>query len=288
MKIGVMVESFRAGLKGGLEAAAEMKADGVQIYATSGEMHPSALIGRRRAELREQISALRLEISALCADFGGHGFEVAADNRKRVEDSKRVMDLAVELGCRVVTTHIGVLPADRSEHRYGVMAKAMEQLGTFAESVGAVFAIETGPEPSGVLRAFLDDLAVPRGLGANLDPANLAMVIGEDSVSAVRNLAPYTVHTHAKDGIQLKPVDPLTLYHSFAGDAFPGFDWREYIREVPLGEGQVNFDRYLPALRAAGYDGYLTIEREVGENPTEDIRKAVKFLRQRIYNQRHK
>jgi hypothetical protein len=38
-KIGVMVESFRKGLDGGLKAAAEVGADGVQIYATSGETH---------------------------------------------------------------------------------------------------------------------------------------------------------------------------------------------------------------------------------------------------------
>jgi sugar phosphate isomerase/epimerase len=32
-------------------------------------------------------------------------------------------------------------------------------------------------------------------------------------------------------------------------------------------------------LRKAGYDGYLTIEREVGADPQKDIQQAVKFLR---------
>lgn len=49
-------------------------------------------------------------------------------------------------------------------------------------------------------------------------------------------------------------------------------------RELPLGEGDVNFEKYLNALRDIGYDGYLTIEREVGENPVADIEHAVKFL----------
>ena len=48
--------------------------------------------------------------------------------------------------------------------------------------------------------------------------------------------------------------------------------------EKPLGEGSVDFGKYLTALREIGYDGYLTIEREVGANPSADIAAAVKFL----------
>ena len=32
------------------------------------------------------------------------------------------------------------------------------------------------------------------------------------------------------------------------------------------------------ALEEIGYNGFLTIEREVGDNPEADIRKAVSFL----------
>ena len=49
MKIGAMVESFRAGLVGGLEAAVAVGAQGVQIYATSGEMHPDNMTAQRGA-----------------------------------------------------------------------------------------------------------------------------------------------------------------------------------------------------------------------------------------------
>lgn len=279
MKIGVMVESFRIGLEAGLRTAAELKVDGVQISATSGEMHPAKLQGRARANLRKRLADSGLEISALCGDFGGHGFQVAAENRQRIEDSKRVMELAIDLGCRVVTTHIGVVPADRSHPRHGILARACQELGEFGESVGAVFAIETGPEPSAVLRAFLDGLGVPKGIGVNFDPANLAMVITEDIPQAVANLGPYIVHTHAKDGINLKRFDPELCYNPAPGSQFA---WGEHFREVPLGEGRVNFDTYLPALRKAGFDGYLTIEREVGEKPQEDIRQAVEFLKTKL------
>ena len=49
--------------------------------------------------------------------------------------------------------------------------------------------------------------------------------------------------------------------------------------ETPLGQGNVDFPVYLKALSETGYNGFLTIEREVGENPQEDIEKAADFLR---------
>ena len=55
----------------------------------------------------------------------------------------------------------------------------------------------------------------------------------------------------------------------------------EYI-ELPLGKGDVNFDVYLPALAATGYNGFLTIEREVGDSPEADIGMAVEFLKEKI------
>ena len=40
MKIGVMVESFRQGFHGGVEKAAALGAQGIQAYATYGELAP--------------------------------------------------------------------------------------------------------------------------------------------------------------------------------------------------------------------------------------------------------
>jgi sugar phosphate isomerase/epimerase len=285
MKIGVMVESFRAGLEGGLRAAAEVGADGVQMFATSGEQHPDRMNGAARAALRRRVAGLGLEFSAICGDFGGHGFMRAEENAGRIEASKKVMELALELGCRVVTTHIGVVPGAKSHPRYAVMARACEQLARFGESCGATFAIETGPEPAAELRRFLDDVGAATGLGVNFDPANLVMVINEKIPAAVEALGPYIVHTHAKDGVQLRPVDAERLYGVFAGDGPAGFKMGEWIKEVPLGEGGVDFPSYLAALRRTGFDGYLTIEREVGQEPRKDIEMAVQFLRKLLAGQ---
>jgi sugar phosphate isomerase/epimerase len=48
---------------------------------------------------------------------------------------------------------------------------------------------------------------------------------------------------------------------------------------VALGKGDVNFPEYLAVLREIGFDGYLTIERECGDDPLKDISEAVQFLK---------
>ena len=129
--------------------------------------------------------------------------------------------------------------------------------------------------------SFLDSLD-SKGVGVNLDPANLVMVTDDDPVAAVHTLAPYIVHTHAKDGVMLKKTDPQIIYDFFAEGGIGDLRLEEFFLETPLGEGKVPFDAYLSALKEIGYQGYLTIEREVGADPAADIRAAVAFLQSRI------
>jgi len=86
------------------------------------------------------------------------------------------------------------------------------------------------------------------------------------------------VHTHAKDGIRLAESDPNYIYQCFAEGVPENFHMDQYFKEVPLGQGSVDFEAYIKALKEIGYKGYLTIEREVGENPVKDIKDAVRFL----------
>jgi sugar phosphate isomerase/epimerase len=80
----------------------------------------------------------------------------------------------------------------------------------------------------------------------------------------------------------LKKTDAEKIYNYFAEGGIEDLHLEEYFRETPLGEGSVDFDNYLKALDEIGFNGFLTIEREVGENPEKDIRLAVDFLKRKI------
>lgn len=272
--IGVIIDSFRTDITTAVKKAADVGAQGFQVYATRGEMSPENMNATKISEFKKLVADNGLAISALCGDLGGGGFCFADRNPEKIEKSKRIIDLAKELDTNVVTTHIGVVPEDKNVDRYKVMQEACFELSRYADSIGAHFAIETGPETSAVLKEFLDSLG-STGVGVNLDPANLVMVTGDDPAGAVYNLQRYIVHTHAKDGKQIFFKDPEIIY----GLKKDVIITEDSFLEVPLGEGQVNWEKYLAALDDIGYKGFLTIEREVGDDPEKDIRKAVEFLK---------
>lgn len=274
--IGVLLESFRLPLDEALDKAAELGFKGIQIYATTGAQAPENLSASQRKELLDKIKSRGLVVSALCGDLG-KGFTDADLNPELVEKSKRILDLAKDLETDIVTTHIGVVPEDKSNPRYAVMEAACGQLAEYADSLNAHFAIETGPEKAVTLKSFLDGLH-SRGVAVNLDPANFVMVTGDNPVDAVYTLKDYIVHTHAKDGKRLFYRDPEVVY-GLRKDVIVE---DESFIELPLGKGEVPFADYLKALEDIGYKGFLTIEREVGENPSADITLARDFLREQI------
>lgn len=277
MKLGVISDCFKMNTEESIRAAAALGLDGIQIYAVTGEFSPETLSEEDIAKYKGILKEVGLSVSALCGDLGGHGFEIAKDNPERIEKTKRIIDLAVTFGTSVVTTHIGVIPADKNSEKYGVMLSALRACGEYAAARGVTLAIETGPEVAPVLNDFV--IAAGEGVGVNLDPANFVMVTGQDPAEAVRLIGKKIVHTHVKDGVRLKESDPVLIYKSFAEGGIEALNVADYFLEVPVGEGSVNWDEYIGALREVGFDGYLTIERECGDAPAADIKKAADFIR---------
>lgn len=256
MKIGLIADSFRIGFEDSIKAANKLGVSGVQKYMTFGDMTPDTLTPSRIKEIKDIMSSNGLVFSAICGDFG-----LDLDDETIVDRSKEVLYKAKELDCHIVTTHIGHL-YETEDARMEKIRRNAQELAVYADSIGSVFAAETGTEKAPVLKAFLDSLGA-KGLRVNYDPANLVMVADDDPVAGVYTLRDYIVHTHAKDGV--RNSDGTWL-------------------EVPLGQGGVDFDKYLAALNDIGYTGYLTIEREVGDNPAADIGMAVEFLKTKLAN----
>ncbi len=279
-KTGILIDSLRVSFDEALKFSSGLGVDGIQMYVSPHHMASLEFDYKKAPSLKRKISEHNLEISALCGDLGGHGFERPDENSSKIKKTIDIINFASELGTRVVTTHIGVV-SETGERRNNVMMEALREICTHAEKEGVYIAIETGPEKSEVLRKFIDDTG-EKYLKVNFDPANLLMVHGENPASAVLTLRDYIVHTHAKDGRMISLCDPVVIYNAFAEGNPDNINIDEFFVELPLGSGDVGFDKYLESLKDTGYTGYLTIEREAGNSRLKDITDGVNFLKGEI------
>ncbi|WP_312644391.1 TIM barrel protein, partial [Hydrogenoanaerobacterium sp.] len=179
-QIGTLADWFGVGLLGGIRESQKCGAQGVQLYA-AGELDPLKLTQAEIDEVKRTLKECDQVVTALCGEVGGYGLEIAQDNPAKIHYLKKTLDLALELGSNVVTTHAGVIPEDKNDPAYRVLYDACAELGEYAESKSGYFAFETGPEKITTLCDFIDSLP-NKGIAVNYDPANLVMVTGDDEV----------------------------------------------------------------------------------------------------------
>lgn len=108
--------------------------------------------------------------------------------------------------------------------------------------------------------------------GSLIDVGNF-LCADEDPVPAVRRMAPYAFHCHAKD-FHVKP----------AGAADPGRGWFRsrggaFLRGAIVGHGNVDVPACVGLLRNAGYDGFLSIEFEGLEDCVVGLEIGLENLR---------
>ena len=280
MKTGILIDSFRLPIPECLEKAAALGVDGVQLYAVGKNHNLLNCTAAELNQLRRRADDLDLEISALCAELGGHGCRNAADNPAKITATRRIMEIASLLGSSVITTHIGVIPEEPDSPIRRTMVGALNELAATAAQLGVSIGIETGPESAETLLAFLNEIDGP--VGANFDPANLLMVRNEDPVEAIEILHGRIVYAHFKDGVHYQRCDPVRVYTAFAEGGFEQLQTEtgKLFEETPPGRGGVDFRGCLKAFRKTGYDFYFTVEREGGSSPEREIADAVNYLKQ--------
>jgi sugar phosphate isomerase/epimerase len=173
--------------------------------------------------------------------------------------SVQAAQLAVELGIRKISTHIGFVPPEDSPG-YDAIRDRVRHVAEIYKSHDIDLLLETGQERADELLAFLHDVQSPN-VFINFDPANMILYGLGDPIGAMRTLAPFIRHVHVKDATSSKN---------------PGAEWGE---EVPFGAGEVGPKRFLDALKSIGYTGPLAIEREAGDDRMGDVRKGIDALR---------
>ena len=158
-----------------------------------------------------------------------------------------------------VVTHVGFIPENPCDMDYAGLVAIIKHIALELKRNGQFFLFETGQETPVTLLRMIHDVGT-NNLGINLDPANLLMYGKGNPVDALDVFGQYVRGIHGKDGEY-----PTDGYHLGL--------------EKPLGQGRVHYPAFIKKLKEIGYDGAITIEREIsGNDQIRDILEAKKLL----------
>ena len=183
----------------------------------------------------------------------------------RCEQLKAGSDFAKKVGAKNFATHVGFIPEVPTCAEYQGLISALNYVTKHVNKNGQTFLFETGQEtPVTLLRTIEALVEKGRDVGINLDPANLILYGKANPVDALDVFGKYVREVHGKDGNY--PTDGIHLG-----------------KETRLGEGKVNYPAFIAKLKEIGYDGTITIEREIsGDEQIKDILDSKKLLEELI------
>jgi L-ribulose-5-phosphate 3-epimerase len=254
--------------KGGPEAGiAKVHALGFKTCQVHVGMSPPEMV----EALREALAKYQVEATAVMPSGPGKtvwdfyqgpltiGIVPPATRAGRIDALKRGSDLGKKLGIEAVHTHCGFIPEDPNEPLYADAVKAIREVAAHCKANGQSFMMETGQESPITLLRAIEDTGLDN-VRVNLDTANLILYGKGEPVGALDVIGKYVHGLHAKDG--LYPTDPKKLG-----------------KEVPIGEGRVDFPKVIQGLKSLNFTGPITIEREIsGPKQEADLRASKKFL----------
>lgn len=254
-RIAVRLECFGLPARQAVAAAARLGVDAVEFDAV-GPLSPRELSQTGRRDFRHCLRSHNVQLAALGFPTR-RGFDELDRLDARIEATAEAFRLAYDLGSPIVVNHIGKIPPEKAAAERAAFREAMLRVASEADKSGVRFAVQTGLDPPEALAQYLADLNA-HALAVNFAPANLLM-LGVDLAGGVERLAPWLAGCHVRDVVR-------------SGLAAVG------LREVPLGEGEVDWSSLLAVLASVEYAGAYTIVREPPAAP-EELAAAVDFLR---------
>lgn len=271
MKVGVQIVFRSDDVIQKIERAKELGFEYFQLVCWNTELYTD----ENASAINEVTERLGMKISSFWAGWSGDktwnfvegpvtlGIVPEKYRRTRLEDLKLGSDFAKKIGADKVVTHAGFIPENMTDPNFMPVVEAIREIADHCKKNGQCFLFETGQETPVVLLRVIE-VSGCDNLGVNYDTANLILYGKANPVDGLEVIGRYVMDVHAKDGVY-----PTT--------------GTELGKEKKIGEGRVDFPGVVAKLKELGYEGTLTIEREIsGEQQILDIIDAKKYLEELI------
>jgi hydroxypyruvate isomerase len=238
-----------------LAAAARAGFDAVEMWwPFAQDLPPDAEV----EDLVETISASGLALVAMNmttgnAAAGEHGLVSLPGERLRFRDNLDVaVAVAERLGTRIIHAPFGNTPTDAP--RDAVRAVTIENLATAAERAARIGA--------GIVVEPLNPYDFPRFGLQRVEDALEILDLVKSETGAVIGLLFDVYHIQRSEG------DLIARIRAYA-DRFGHVQVADAPDRLHPGTGEVAFERVLPALEQAGYQGYVGLEYRPSADPDE-------------------
>jgi sugar phosphate isomerase/epimerase len=228
--------------------------EGVEIMADVPHAWPAGLLHEQKEAIRRALGQHGMGIS----NINGFMMNAVGDPRQpywhpswierdrdyrqiRIDHTRRTLSLARELGAPSITTEPGgpLEPGGSWSEAMRLFVEGLKPVAEHAEKENVRLLIEPEPglliENSDQFCELMQHIDSP-AVGLNFDIGHFYCV-GDDPATAIPRLAGYIRHFHLED-IAANRVH----------------------RHLIPGEGAIDFQAVLQAIRSIGYDGWITVE----------------------------
>lgn len=266
MRLGVFVE-LNENIE---EEFAKLQKNGFNTCQL-GCWNPEIMNDEYAQKINKAVEKYRVEITAFWCGWSGpavwnfyegpHTLGIVPETYRyqRVQEIIKGCDFAKKFNVKDIITHMGFLPEIPTSDLYNEVLTSIKYIAEHCKKNGQYLLFETGQETPVTLRRTIEDVGLDN-LGINLDPANLILYGKANPIDALKVFGEYVRNVHGKDGCY--PTDGKHLG-----------------KEMPIGKGDVNYPAFIKKLKEIGYDGPITIEREIsGEEQIRDILMAKEYL----------
>lgn len=190
--------------------------------------------------------------------------------KRELESVKEGIDIAYRLNTKLVRVFSGNTKEDVSfDTAREWIVECFKEAAAYAEEKGVVMVLENHGLFAGKsiqVKELIEEVG-SKYLRANTDLGNF-LLVGEDSLDAVKTLKNYVGFVHFKDFIKVSSSE--SGYIAVDGTKYQG---------TILGKGQVPMKEVVDFLYDNGYTGYLSIEYEGEGDPATETIESIEYTK---------
>ena len=148
--LGVDVGDLRMPIRDAIRTAAQLDFRAIELPAASGETTPQQLDQSARRHLARFVANHGLTLASLTADVPDTQFTDPASVERRLDHTRRIMELAAALHVPIVSASAGALIDPASGEPKPLVVEALTRVAEHADATGAIYALRPLPRRSGL------------------------------------------------------------------------------------------------------------------------------------------